>query len=211
MAKAKPNTTDKPKESEENKKNANHLAEENLARIRAMQHKVRLKEAELERAKGEHKLVKQQLELERGKLAKLIEVTEAGHVDPLFAETDDVSPAQAVPKDLDEDDSWKDVLLSEVFSGLPKGLQQKVLDGGLVTLNDVTEHCKHKRLTDILGVGQANADKLQAAMDDFWQRRKELATAEAGKQASQDEPSTNGPSALPMATAEPLGDEESPL
>jgi hypothetical protein len=163
-------------------------ATEMLNRIRKQKDVVRAAQAEFHVAKDEASQLRKVMDHEQEKLFKLVELSQEPA--PLFdgVQTDDKGQA-----DLDTDDSWKDVKLEEVFAGLTAVLRQKVTDAALVTMNDITEWCKAKKLTDIPGVGEGNAKKLENAIDEFWQRRKEAAEATT-------KPSANGT----HATAAPL-------
>jgi hypothetical protein len=158
---------------------------EMLNRVRALKTQVRAQKSEYALAKAHASELKKEFESSVEKLLKLIELSEQGA--PLF---DGIKNDDKGEANLEADDSWKEVKLAEVFVALPSGLRQKVEDASLVTLHELTEFCKSQALTDIPGVGQANADKLDQALQEFWQRRKEAAeSAFAG---------------IPKATAAPL-------
>jgi hypothetical protein len=173
MAKKKPAQAEKKSKAKKPKvsKHGEEIGStEMLNRIRALKDEVRVDFTNFQLAKKEASDLKKEWETSVEKLLKLIDLSQEGS--PLFdgIQTDDKGQAN-----LETDDSWKDVRLSEIFAGLPPGLQQKVEDASLLTLSEITEWCKHKRLTDIPGVGQANATKLEEAIDAFWARRKEAA------------------------------------
>lgn len=64
-------------------------------------------------------------------------------------------------------EQWRDVPLSDL--GLPEGMMQKLNEAEIETVGDVATFVNDgKRLTDIKGIGEANAEKLENALTEFW-------------------------------------------
>lgn len=160
---------------------------EMLRRIRVLEREVTQLEEEWEASKKETAECKKSFDEAVKRLLQLIRQSEDDA--PLFA--------KATVGSLDDDESWKDARLEEVFAGLPPPLRTKVLDQALLTMNDLTEFLKHKRLTDIPGVGEASAERIQDSLDGFWKRRKEMADA-SGEPTTVDTP-TDAPAESPPA------------
>ena len=176
---------------------------EMLHKIQKAKDEVRAKQATYEESKKETAGYKKEMEVSVEKLMRLIEISQ--EETPLFDGINQAKPAV----DLDNDDSWKDTPLSEVFVGLPSGLQKKVADAELVTMNDLTEFLKHKRMTDIKGIGEHNGKRLEEELEAFWERRKQAPPPSSpvlDNASQENQPQTeSGPQ---QAHAEPLEESE---
>jgi hypothetical protein len=81
-----------------------------------------------------------------------------------------------------EDTAWRDARLDGL--GLADSLQEKLFNEGLETIGELSDWLQPKpgggwtrRLTDIAGIGEGNAEKVMAALDRFWdERRKQQVT-----------------------------------
>lgn len=68
----------------------------------------------------------------------------------------------------DSDDPRLDTPLAE--TPIPKNLVQKLAESEIVTVRDLAAYTREAPLTDIKGIGQAKAEKIEAAMVEFWAR-----------------------------------------
>lgn len=79
--------------------------------------------------------------------------------------------AAAIDASQDDDDSWKDVPLSEL-NGIPDGVLNKLYAAQIATVGDLAAWSTDSALTDIAGIGQAKAETIEQALEKFWASRK---------------------------------------
>lgn len=69
------------------------------------------------------------------------------------------------------DESWKPTPIVELES-LPQPIKDKLLDAGISTVGELADYTSQgNQLTDIKGIGAAKAEKIEAAMEKFWESR----------------------------------------
>ena len=69
-----------------------------------------------------------------------------------------------------DDESWKAVPIVEL--DLAEPIKQKLLDHGISTVGELADYtAQGNLLTDIKGVGAAKAEKIEAALERFWESR----------------------------------------
>lgn len=79
-----------------------------------------------------------------------------------------------------QDESWKDLSLGEALLGVPAGIIDKLADAELRTMGELTAFSSEQRLlTDVPGIGQLKADKIEEALTAFWERRRQQSIASA--------------------------------
>ena len=77
---------------------------------------------------------------------------------------------------LKEDESWRSAPISEL--GLTGKLPESLEDAGIKTMGDLADYtAAGKLLTDITGIGQGKAEKIEKACEEFWGRQKLLQPA----------------------------------
>lgn len=81
-----------------------------------------------------------------------------------------------------EDQSWQEVPLADVLSGLPPSIVSALNESGLKSVGELAGASKNPqfKLTDIPGIGPAKAEKMEAALEAFWKRRAEAANVPEG-------------------------------
>lgn len=94
-----------------------------------------------------------------------------------------------------EDESWRDVPLGDVLSGLPPSIVSALNESGLKTVGELADASKNPqfKMTDIPGIGPVKAEKVEAALEEFWKRRAAAAKVPEGQaeldQAAEEEAS----------------------
>lgn len=76
------------------------------------------------------------------------------------------SPADEPPAD------WRETNVD--FLDLSDGIKKILHEGNMHTIGDIADFGKHSPLTAIPKVGQAKADRIEAALDEFWAARGEV-------------------------------------
>lgn len=209
-----------PDQDEDEEEDSEELSEfrEMLSRIYAQRRRVQLAYNRAKAAKSAAKAAKDLWESERDQLEELIREAEEGGEAPLYqkpAKQPETAQAQQPAKEPEkpaEDDSWKKVELASL--DLSESIVKKLADADLVTLGDLQLYQEEKAargygdpITQIKGVGAKAAEKISAALDEFWKKRGMAAPAlpvaekPAGPVAAQTDtvlpmtppqPSTNG-------------------
>lgn len=137
----------------------------------------RLAAAVLERLKAEaaHKLAKAEEKAAGETLQKI--VSRGVEHYPLFdsekpeAAEDSDDQASGETETEADDESWKAVEIGEL--DVPDGILNKLIEAEIETIGDLANWNESgKLLTDIEGIGQAKAEKIEAALDKFWAERK---------------------------------------
>ena len=190
------------------------IAEEALEAIE-WQKRVRAKGQEVAALKGqlsykaeEHKEAKKAWESASTELQQLVcrEPKPLPLIDGAKARAAEVATQAEKPTATVADESWRDISVDEL--GLTIGLTANLSEGGLTTIGKIADwSTKGKLLTDVPGVGPAAAEKIQAALDAFWQEWADdakAAKAEPGTIVQEfplpddddDEASEDGPSDL---------------
>ena len=82
-----------------------------------------------------------------------------------------IAAEPAVPADgaaLDElAEAWRSATIEEI--GIDPKICQLLRDNNNIeTLGQIADHCKDYELTDLKKIGKAKAEKIEAAMDDYW-------------------------------------------
>lgn len=139
----------------------------------------RLAAAVLERLKAEaaHKLAKAEEKAAGETLQKIVSRGVENY--PLFdveskaeesTEADDQSSEEA--ESTDDSEAWRAVEIGEI--NVPESILNKLIEAGIETVGDLADWSgSGKKLTDINGIGAAKAEKIEAAMDEFWAERQE--------------------------------------
>lgn len=74
------------------------------------------------------------------------------------------------------DNSWREVPLGDVLAGLGPKVLASFHEANLVTMGDLSAYMEPsatgfaKKLTDLAGIGNAKAEKIEKALEDFWVR-----------------------------------------
>ena len=78
---------------------------------------------------------------------------------------------KTLPLDVDrEDESWRSAPISDL--GLTGKLPESLEDAGIRTIGDLADYtAAGKLLTDISGIGQGKAEKIEKACEEFWERQ----------------------------------------
>lgn len=128
---------------------------------------------------------------------------------PLFPDKRTAKPkpepfeAAVVDADAEEaasEEDWKSILCDRLTAyGLPKKIVKTLAEGDVFTIGDISAlGDNRKSLTDVKNIGDAAADKINAALDLLWQARADAAAkAEDAREANED-----------MQIDEPLDDDE---
>jgi hypothetical protein len=78
-------------------------------------------------------------------------------------------PAKTFATAATSGDDWRKVELSKL--DLPAGILSILAEADFTTIGQIADHtASGKRLTDIAKVGQAKAEKIEQAMEDFWRK-----------------------------------------
>jgi len=164
--------------------NSSALLQEHLdynRRLIGLRQKVVQCEHNVESCKEALKSAKEELDLAHKAIDKLIDDFNCDM--PLFDglpnSTDDVNDADGAesPADADakvalttDDESWKTVSLHDLT--MPGTTAQKLAEAEIRTVGDLSAWTESgKLLTDIKGVGEKAAEKIEAALDEFWGSR----------------------------------------
>jgi len=96
----------------------------------------------------------------------------------------------AVPADeaaLDESsEAWRSATIEEI--GIDPKICQLLRDNNKIeTLGQIADHCKDYELTDLKKIGKAKAEKIEAAMDAYWQAHPLAEVAEAADEIKESE------------------------
>ena len=70
-----------------------------------------------------------------------------------------------------DDESWKAVPLKDAIPEVGHYVLGLLAESDLTTVGALADWCATKRLTDVLVIGDANADKIEEALAGFWARR----------------------------------------
>lgn len=128
-------------------------------------------EDELNEAKAVVKVRKEVFDAAVAKLRRLCKPIEEEA--PLFhpAKASEVVDGGVVSEGL----TWREVSLREALGDLSESIMQHLDEANLTTLGQLVDWLgakgKHRSLTDIPGIGEKGAEKIQAALDAFWARR----------------------------------------
>lgn len=134
----------------------------------------------------------------------LFAAMEAGAAKEAEAETGTPASADADPTpEFPGHTNWRTVSVLELGKfGLPAKVAEKLIEGGVGTIGDISKLGEnHLSLTDVKGVGEKAAEKIEAALDAFWkawgpgdERVADGADGRADGVASADTPSPSIPS-----------------
>lgn len=123
------------------------------------------REAEINfnRADKQAKALKKAMEAEQSRLNGLVQNlydARNGNFTPsLPFPADDAAPA--------EPEAWRDDLISSL--NLSTGTQAAMVDAGIKTIGDLSDWtASGKQLTDIPGIGEGKAEKINLALDAYW-------------------------------------------
>lgn len=156
---------------------------DSLGEIFITQMEVRHKQAKVEECKEKLKAAKADEELAVQKLMEAIDQAKQADSPTLFdrpAETTESAESfeQTGTKESTDsgecppDESWRALPLSEVLVGIPDSNLEKLADAKLDTLGQLSDWLKDERnrLTDLPGIGQAKAEKIENKLMEFWER-----------------------------------------
>ena len=140
-------------------------AEHVLAKISELESACEKAESEFLAANEEAKWKKKAFEARVSELRKAIR--QATEPLPLYDQNGQPS-ANGVAKPAD-DESWRSVEVTDLV--LPRSVYSHLYAAELRTIGQIADWTKDKRLIDIPGIGQATGEKIEAALDQFWQKR----------------------------------------
>jgi hypothetical protein len=139
---------------------------------------VREKEKVYEARKDEASKAKKELEASQERLSKIIEDVTTGETMPLFDPPDAAHaacatvPTSELPEDTD--DSWRAIGMEEVLAGIkPASIIQALAEAGITTIGAYADYRAKNKLTDVAGIGESKAAKIEAAEAAFWERWKQ--------------------------------------
>lgn len=91
-----------------------------------------------------------------------------------FPDDDQVTPEPITVNTTEtDDDSWKPTPIIEL-DGLAEPIKNKLLDAGISTVGELADFtATGNLLTDVKGIGAAKAEKIEAALEKFWEGRKQ--------------------------------------
>lgn len=134
------------------------LSKQHLARIRSVQRRIETIEQKLADAKEEVAAFKSDLKLANKELRE--EIADGTGRLP-FKEPGDQASSNG--------EAWRGAPIGELE--LPLKLCNALADAGLGTLGALADYtAAEKRLTDIKGVGQAAAEKIEKKLDQWWEK-----------------------------------------
>jgi len=147
-------------------------------RLIGLRQKVVQCERNVEDRKEELKAAKEELDLAHKAIDKLIDDFNCEM--PLFdglpdstGDTNEAEPSADVNADGDaqtDDESWKTVSLHDLT--MPGTTAQKLAEAEIRTLGDLSAWTESgKLLTDVKGISEKAAEKIEAALDEFWGSR----------------------------------------
>lgn len=71
-------------------------------------------------------------------------------------------------------DGWRDITIEEALPGIPPALLKRLIDSELSTVGAMADYtAAEKRFSDLKGIGDAKAEAIEKALEQFWERRKE--------------------------------------
>lgn len=139
---------------------------------------VREKEKVYEAKKDEASKAKKELEASQERLSKIIEDVTTGETMPLFDPPEAAHaacapvPTSELPEDTD--DSWRGIGMEEVLAGIrPASIIQALAEAGITTLGSYADYRAKNKMTDVAGIGESKAAKIEAAEAAFWERWKQ--------------------------------------
>lgn len=96
-----------------------------------------------------------------------------------------------------EPQAWRSVPLSEALVGLPEAIVTSLNESNLQTMGELADwtaaYGGRNKLTDIVGIGPAKAEKIEQTLVDFWARQK----AVQDEPRSDDSEAASGPEPTP--------------
>lgn len=118
----------------------------------------------------------------------------AGGAEGAAGGTDEAPPSDPAPE-FPGHSNWRTVGVSELGRfGLAPKLIEKLVEGGVGTIGDISKLGEnHLSLTDVKGIGEKAAEKIEAALDAFWKawgpvdERKDEGAAEGEIEAPREE------------------------
>lgn len=161
---------------------ANDLDPRAIAKIFSLEEQCSKAELVYLSAKNSTKEAKEMLESKVVELRQAIKQLKERDDAPLFNGVKDGGGEKGQPPSLDE--SWRDVPLTEALIGVSASMISKLHDASLRTVGELANYTSagggNHPLSGIPGIGEGKAEKIQDAMDAFWERRnKEQWAAEA--------------------------------
>lgn len=153
-------------------------ADENAGRLRESRKRLDELSAKADKAATAAKEAKKRYEAAIDEHFELEAELDSDQLRLPLGDADEPEPAAAAPAG---DESWREVKLSSL-DGLPEGVWGKLALANIYTIGDVADRQRSEqfRLTDIDGIGQASADKIDAALAAFWAQRPGAAGDEVG-------------------------------
>jgi len=147
------------------------------------------REAELAQAAEAYKQARAAVAAAQAKLNSLID----DYISPepsLFDQPDETKDDSG-----SNPDWWRDVPIAEL--GLPQGIVQRLAEAAIETIGQLATHTESgQHLTDIPGIGQAKAEKIEDALQTFWERNTDKLQSSDSVAAEGDEEIPNDPDKL---------------
>ena len=150
---------------------SNSLGNADLDEALELHTKIEKRQVQLDEGKAALKLVKNEIksmQLARDRLLGRVRDGQPSlydHVPDEPAPTPDGDPTQA----------WRREWLGDALVGVPKGIIEKLQAANIRTLGELAEwtaaDAGRRRLADIPGIGEAAAEKIEAACEAYWERR----------------------------------------
>lgn len=128
-----------------------------LKRIFKQREEITLLSLELAAAAAKHKVAKASYESAVAQMLRIVD----DERNPELPFSDPPSAGEQSP------DAWKSVSLREV-RGLGEGELAALAEAGIETIGKMSEYTSQHRLTDIKGIGDAKAEKIENAMAEYW-------------------------------------------
>jgi hypothetical protein len=153
------------------------LPENICAKLRALREQQRATMNYVDGLKVSLKAAKSSLEEINAKIGLAIdEIDQPGLP---FSEPGLTSPAETKTEaEPTQEDAWREVPLHEALGGLSIKIFDALKQANLTTVGQLADWINadggRNRLTDLAGIGKAKGEKIEEAMEKFWERRKDL-------------------------------------
>jgi hypothetical protein len=161
-----------PAEDVKSLRDSRHRRDEAYHEWKALAAQAKEAKAAYEAEVGRHEMIERQLLNPQQEFA-----LEAGPSEPVTMEP----PAPA-----EDDDTWRRVSLREVLEDY--SLWGPLEESELYTMGQLADHGKKKALTDVVGIGERKADRINERLDTFWANRRPPMDQNDDEAAAEDEP-----------------------
>lgn len=131
---------------------------------------VAVADEEVEDAKEVLKLAKARHEAAVTRVMRLIDEARVPPERTLFDDEPNFRSEPTPSSESQTDDSWRIVSLNEVLAELPEGIRASLREADLTTMGQLADFTEDNPLTDLAGIGPTKAEKIEQALEAFWER-----------------------------------------